>query len=205
MTSEWVAACTALLSAIAAVLAWAAKLWWGKEYRNAKDETIKAKDAQIAAIERELSATKELTPMKIREYFLSMKEQLEEYIDGLKADLKKKNDDIERLVREGRTKGEEISRLQREKSGAESNLAIYLAKSHLFQNLTANLATWLEPYVSGENGVLVSTTVPTVSIVDNVRSAVDPNAPCPCRSGKQYKDCCGAIQKDGSTQVGPKE
>ena len=67
---EWIYPVAALLSAIAAVLAWAAKLWWGKEYGAAKDEIIKAKEAQIDTLNREIQNLRELTPMKIREYFL---------------------------------------------------------------------------------------------------------------------------------------
>jgi hypothetical protein len=96
----WIAA---VLSAAASVLAWAARLFWGKEFAAAKDETIrakeaqlatkdeniKAKEAQIAALTDRLKEEKELNPMKIREYFVSVKQQLEEYIERLKGDLTK--------------------------------------------------------------------------------------------------------------------
>lgn len=125
----WIYAISALASALAAVLAWAAKLWWAKEYAAAKDETIKAKDAQIASLKssieniqvlssetakakdaqietlkNEIQNLRELTPMKIREYFLSVKEQLEEYNGKLQEELasayeevKKKDGEIRRL------------------------------------------------------------------------------------------------------------
>jgi len=41
-------------SALAAVLAWAAKLWWSKEYAAAKDEIISAKEAQIELLKNEI-------------------------------------------------------------------------------------------------------------------------------------------------------
>ncbi len=61
---------TSLFSAIAAVLAWAAKLRWSKEYAAAKDEVIKAKEAQIELLKNEIQALRELSPVKIREYFV---------------------------------------------------------------------------------------------------------------------------------------
>jgi hypothetical protein len=76
---DWLTAFAAAASAIAAILAWIAKILWSREYASAKDETIKAKDAQIQLLEREIVSLKEMTPMKIREYFLSVREQLEEY------------------------------------------------------------------------------------------------------------------------------
>lgn len=92
----WVYAISALASALAAVLAWASKLWWAKEYSAAKDETIKAKDAQIETLKNEIQNLRELTPMKLREYFLSVKEQLEEYNDILQGKLKKAQEEIEK-------------------------------------------------------------------------------------------------------------
>jgi len=117
----WIYVITALASALAAVLAWAAKLWWAKEYSAAKDETLKAKEAQIAslkaalesfqalfgetakakdaqieALKNEIQNLRELTPMKLREYFLSVKEQLEEYNDILQGELKNAQEEIEK-------------------------------------------------------------------------------------------------------------
>ncbi|HYX72194.1 MAG TPA: hypothetical protein VE732_05445 [Nitrososphaera sp.] len=102
----WIYAISTLASALAAVLAWAAKLRWAKEYSAAKDETIKAKDAQIETLKNEIQNLRELTPMKLREYFLSVKEQLEEYNDKLQEELKtayveieKKDSEISHLIR----------------------------------------------------------------------------------------------------------
>lgn len=97
MTSiQWIYAITALASAVAAILAWVAKLRWAKEYSAAKDETIKAKDAQIETLKNEIQNLRELTPMKLREYFLSVKEQLEEYNDKLQEELKTAYVEIEK-------------------------------------------------------------------------------------------------------------
>ena len=74
-------------SLAAAILAWYAKLRWSKEFEKAKTETIKAKDAQIALLEREIKSLQDMTPMKVREYSNSVKEQLEEYNEELKKQL----------------------------------------------------------------------------------------------------------------------
>lgn len=79
---------TSLVSAIAAVLAWIAKLRWSKEYAAAKDEVIRAKEAQIELLKAEIQTLRELSPVKIREYFVSVKTQLEEYIDLQKSQIK---------------------------------------------------------------------------------------------------------------------
>lgn len=84
----------ALASSLAAVLAWISKLWWAKEYTAAKNETIHAKEAQIELLKTELENLRELTPMKLREYFLSVKEQLEEYNNKLREELESANDAI---------------------------------------------------------------------------------------------------------------
>jgi len=121
---EWIQLITSLACAIAACLAWAAKIFWSKEYRIAKDETIKSKDEQIRLLEREIDFYKDLTPMKIREYFVSVKAQLEEYneflgsqlIDAKKAIEEKKSKIIE-LEKFGSSANEE--KLQLEKQVAE--------------------------------------------------------------------------------------
>ncbi len=115
-------ALASLLSVAAAVLAWAAKLWWGKEFAAAKDEIIKAKDAQIEHLDREIKSLRDLTPMKIREYFLSVREQLEEYNNLLQSQLKdaneeiaRRDDEISNLKQEGTQKVTEIVKLEQER------------------------------------------------------------------------------------------
>src|SRR5215216_4445532 len=117
---NWIYIVSALFSAIAAALAWAAKLWWAKEYSAAKEEIVKAKDAQIErlkgeiqsirdltnetirakelqieALNAEIHSLRELTPMKIREYFISVKAQLEEYNSTLQQQLDKAKADLQ--------------------------------------------------------------------------------------------------------------
>jgi DNA repair exonuclease SbcCD ATPase subunit len=115
-------AIAAVSSAVAAVLAWVAKLWWGKEYAAAKQEIIEAKNAQIQALEREIESLKSLTPMKIREYFLSVRQQLEEYNNALqdelnraKTEIAQRNQELTRLEGLGAEKAAEVQQLKQER------------------------------------------------------------------------------------------
>lgn len=128
-----ITALSALIGAIAAAV-------WGHGLANAKDEVIKAKDAQLEALrstheqvleakktqietlQQEVASYRELTPAKIREYFLSTKEQLEEYIEKLKDDLDKaqcvieeKNAEIAGLNSSGKETSVELERLRGER------------------------------------------------------------------------------------------
>ena len=103
----WIYAIASICSALAAILAWAAKLWWAKEFREAKNETIKAKEAQIELLKAQIENLRELSPMKVREYFLSVKAQLEEFINDLQRQLQESRVEIEQ-------KSEQIGKLQAE-------------------------------------------------------------------------------------------
>ncbi len=73
---EIINALITLSAIVAAILAWVAKIRWAKEYAAAKDETIKAKEAQMEVLKERIIGLQDLTPPKVREYFLSMREQL---------------------------------------------------------------------------------------------------------------------------------
>ncbi|MFA7062139.1 MAG: hypothetical protein WC156_15140 [Pedobacter sp.] len=84
----------ALLSVAAAIFAWIAKLRWSKEYtdtKNAEIENIKTqvetKNAEIFFLKSQLELQKEFTSTKLREHFLSTKEELEKIIDEQKMKL----------------------------------------------------------------------------------------------------------------------
>jgi hypothetical protein len=156
---EWVYAFAAAASALSAVLAWIAKIYWSKEFAVAKDEIIKAKDAQMALVERENLSLKELTPMKIREYFISVRTQLEENIDSLKSSLSEATKEIEirdnqiaELIQHGGAQAEEIKRLETEKTKFEAAVnkiktvteSSIMNKDSIWKNwvtLEANMAT----------------------------------------------------------------
>lgn len=119
---EWISGIAALSGGLAAVLAWLAKIYWSREFAAAKDEIVKAKDAQIELLKNENAGLKDLTPMKIREYFLSVKQQLEEYNDNLWRDLQVARQEIQdreveicELKNVGTEKQVDLLRLEKER------------------------------------------------------------------------------------------
>lgn len=129
-----ISAIASVMSALAAALAWLAKLRWSQEFAAAKDETIKTKDAQIVALREQFQETlrvkdaqieglKEFTPIKVREYFVSVKQQLEEYIDNLKGQLQQKQEAIEKLERTATANSEELSSFREQRKQLEQEMA----------------------------------------------------------------------------------
>ena len=115
---EMLYAIVALVSAIAAVLAWVAKLVWSKQHLSAKDEIIRAKEAQIDLLNNQIESLRELTPMKLREYFLSVKEQLEEFnitlsseLENATSKIEKKEEEIKLLKAAGQEQEEKIQEI----------------------------------------------------------------------------------------------
>jgi len=80
----WLNVLVLLLSLVAAVLAWAAKIVWSTEFR-------KAKEAQIDALKSQLEALRDLTPMKLREYVVATRRIYEEKIQELEEKLRSLN------------------------------------------------------------------------------------------------------------------
>ena len=122
------------LSVVAAILAWVAKLRWSKEFADAKEATIAAKDAQIQVLEKQIEDLRDLTPMKLREYVLSIKDQLEEYNDSLqsqveklKSEITEKNQQITSLSEEGAQKRSEVEQVKKEKEELNKKV-VYLER-----------------------------------------------------------------------------
>ena len=76
---EWIYVITTGLSSLAAIFAWLAKILWSKEFQDATNQIIKAKDAQIEQLHSSIEQYKELNPSRLREYHLSLRTELEEY------------------------------------------------------------------------------------------------------------------------------
>ena len=87
MKIEILLALTTLISLVAAVMAWVSKLLWAKEYRLAKDELEKALRERIALLESQVKASEELSPVKMRERFIAIKDSLEEYVENLESEI----------------------------------------------------------------------------------------------------------------------
>lgn len=149
--AEWVYAFAALASALATALAWFAKLQWSKEFREAKDEIIRAKDAHIARLESELQLLRELTPMKMREYLLTIKTTLSEYNDELKenldrarAEIEEKDQELTRLLSSGEAHSREVELLREKKAELEEERASYTS-----QLLLAREVADRQPFIEG--------------------------------------------------------
>jgi hypothetical protein len=94
MGQGWINNLITLVSIIAAILAWVAKLRWSKEFSDAKDAVISAKDEQIKTkqtqiefLDRQIETLKEQTPEKLREYYKSIQKGFEEFNDKLQNEL----------------------------------------------------------------------------------------------------------------------
>ena len=146
---EWLFAVTAAASALSAVLAWVAKIRWSQEFASAKNEIIKSKDSQITLLEREIIGLKEMTPMKIREYFISVRCQLEEFNENLKNQLEdakeaiaRRDSQIDKLIKQDNNNQEIIKSLKKEihnlekivKSTKSNEFVIENDKNEIWQN-----------------------------------------------------------------------
>jgi DNA repair exonuclease SbcCD ATPase subunit len=159
---DWIYSIAAVFSTIAAVLAWVAKIRWSDEYREAKEETIKSKEAHIEMLQNEVENLHALTPIKMREYFESTKDSLEEFVevlqtqlDDAKSTLKKKGDEIKELESQNR----EIGRLQQEKE------TLTEAVDELEEEVE-DLSTQLQSIQS------INRTIPTINIPLAAQAAV---------------------------------
>lgn len=80
---DWVKNLITLASIIAAIIAWTAKIRWSKEFSDAKEAIISAKEeqgkikqSQIEFLERQIDTLKEQTPQKFREHYNSIQEAI---------------------------------------------------------------------------------------------------------------------------------
>lgn len=125
---EWFYLLVTLFSVLAAILAWWAKIKWSNEFSEAKNAAIEAKDALIDSLKIEIENLRELTPLKLREYFQSVKEQLEEYNDNLhekleeaRREVKRRNDEISKLKEKGTRQESDLIALEEERDEILSN------------------------------------------------------------------------------------
>src|SRR5712691_1842081 len=103
-------------SSLSGILAWASKLYWAKEHKQAIDQTIKAKDAQIVVqnetiksrdahvsqledyikrLRGDYERERELFAVERTQEFLKVyKAQIEQYNDMLREDIAKKKQEV---------------------------------------------------------------------------------------------------------------
>lgn len=84
-----------ILSTVAAILAWVAKLRWSDEFIQAKSAIIEAKEAQIKSLENEVRFLREISSPKLHEYFTSVKSQLEQYLDAKDVQLSQTKQELQ--------------------------------------------------------------------------------------------------------------
>jgi exonuclease SbcC len=88
MGPDFLYALAALASGLAATLAWGAKLRWSKEYKEATEQVIKAKEAEITALKTEVQVLQAVSSGKILEHATTTKQGLEEIIKANEEELK---------------------------------------------------------------------------------------------------------------------
>lgn len=124
-----------ILSTFGAMLAWIAKIRWSKEYAQAKDETIKSKDAQIQLLERTIQTYKDFSPEVIWRQYESVKKASDEYIkvndeekNAAQLELSKLRTEIEKEKLSGQNRTAELEKkyylLEKEKDNLENELNI---------------------------------------------------------------------------------
>jgi DNA repair exonuclease SbcCD ATPase subunit len=88
---------TALANAVSAIIAWIAKIVWGKEYRKAKDEIIRAKEAEINTLKEYIITLEKLNPLILKQWYESGLEMARTYVSQVEEQLKEAQKKIEIL------------------------------------------------------------------------------------------------------------
>ena len=101
----------ALVSAIGVV--------WGKKIAEAKDATIKAKEGEIAIMEREVELLKQLNSPRMYELHIKTKQFYEDVNTGLDEELKAKTEELKAKDKEVGNVKAELTRVQKDGSAAE--------------------------------------------------------------------------------------
>jgi chromosome segregation ATPase len=121
---------------------------------KAKDAQIEAKEAQVDAIRQEAESLRELTPMKLRDYFVSMREQMEEYnnvltkeLQNAQAVIEKKDLEISGLRAEGQASQVEIESLATERDDLEAAVTSLRGRLHEIQETREALTLLTETRV----------------------------------------------------------
>jgi chromosome segregation ATPase len=161
-----------VISLIAAILAWIAKLRWSREFAQAKDEIIRAKDAQIETLKLQVQNLMDLNPVKLKEYYTAVKEQLEKYNDLLKEQLaaaKKEIDIMQMTLNNMKGKEEEnqekISKLSDEKEKLEKN--VLDLEGNLFEIQSDLINQSIEPTIPELNSKRLKGIISASNLIGN--------------------------------------
>lgn len=108
---------TACANAVAAVLAWVAKLRWSKEYIDAtnriiesKDQLLRVKDSEMAVMQRHVDTLQQLNPKQVSEWYDGLNKMFTAYSANLHRQLAVADRTINELRASDTGKDEELRR-----------------------------------------------------------------------------------------------
>jgi hypothetical protein len=78
---------TALANAVSSIIAWIAKIGWSKEYREAKDEIIRAKEAEIRTLKEYIAIVEKLNPQSLKQWLQNGLEMAQTYVSQVNVQL----------------------------------------------------------------------------------------------------------------------
>jgi len=91
---------TALANAVSSIVAWISKIRWSKEYKEAKDETIKAKEAEIHTLREHIMTLEKLNPQILKEWYQNGLKMAQTYVAQVDIQLEDAQKKIEVLERD---------------------------------------------------------------------------------------------------------
>ena len=83
-----------ILSSIAAIFAWIAKIMWSNEYREATQQIINSKDAEIDHLKSHILRLENLSPMVVEEYYKTNLKQMESILSTVQGQLEVANGEL---------------------------------------------------------------------------------------------------------------
>jgi hypothetical protein len=114
---------TACVNGVAAVLAWAAKLRWSKQYQDATNRIIESKDAEIAVLQRHLDTLQRLNPKEISEWYEGAIKISAAYSETLHKQLADADETINKLRASGSRKDEDLRRAREDYQRLSASVA----------------------------------------------------------------------------------
>lgn len=83
-----------ILSSIAAIFAWIAKIMWSNEYREATQQIINSKDSEIDHLKNHILRLENLSPMVVEEYYKTNLKQMESILSTVQGQLEVANGEL---------------------------------------------------------------------------------------------------------------
>jgi ribosomal protein S27AE len=96
---------TALANAVSSIIAWVSKIGWSKEYKEAKNEIIRAKEAEISTLKEYIATLEKLNPKILKQWYQNSLEMARTYtsqVEGQLEEAQKKMETLEKDKRDNR-------------------------------------------------------------------------------------------------------